>query len=42
MRALSKALLAVILALVSLNAATQKVRDQGVTDTEIRIGNLMP
>jgi len=42
MRALSEALLAVILALVSLNAATQKVRDQGVTDTEIRIGNLMP
>ena len=42
MRALPKALSAVILALVSLNAATQKVRDQGVTDTEIRIGNLMP
>jgi branched-chain amino acid transport system substrate-binding protein len=42
MRALPKALLAVILALVSMNAATQKVRDQGVTDTEIRVGNLMP
>jgi branched-chain amino acid transport system substrate-binding protein len=42
MRTLPKALSAVILALISLNAATQKVRDQGVTDTEIRIGNLMP
>src|SRR5438045_3577952 len=42
MRALLKNLPAVILALVSLNAATQKVRDQGATDTEIRVGNLMP
>lgn len=34
--------LAVVVALVSLGAITQKVRDGGVTDTEIRIGNFMP
>jgi branched-chain amino acid transport system substrate-binding protein len=35
-------IIAVIVALMSLGAMTQKMRDQGVTDTEIRIGNLMP
>jgi branched-chain amino acid transport system substrate-binding protein len=34
--------LAIIVALVSLGAITQKVRDGGVTDSEIRIGNFMP
>jgi len=42
MNILVRALLVVILALTSMGASTQKVRDQGVTDTEIRIGNLMP
>ena len=34
--------LAIIVALVSLGAITEKLRDGGVTDTEIRIGNFMP
>jgi branched-chain amino acid transport system substrate-binding protein len=38
----ARTLLVILLALSSLGAITQKVRDQGVTDTEIRIGNLMP
>jgi len=42
MNILVRTLLVVILALTSMGASTQKVRDQGVTDTEIRIGNLMP
>jgi branched-chain amino acid transport system substrate-binding protein len=42
MRTLLRFLLAVLVAFGSLGAITQKVRDQGVTDTEIRIGNLMP
>src|SRR4051812_50127822 len=42
MNMLVRTLLVVILALTSMGASTQKVRDQGVTDTEIRIGNLMP
>ena len=42
MSTLQRTLLAVVVALASLGAITQKVRDQGVTDTEIRIGNLMP
>jgi branched-chain amino acid transport system substrate-binding protein len=37
-----RTLLAVFVALASLGAVTQKLRDQGVTDSEIRIGNLMP
>jgi branched-chain amino acid transport system substrate-binding protein len=39
---LLRTLLAIIVALVSQGAITQKVRDAGVTDTEIRIGNFMP
>jgi len=42
MNALGRALLAIPLALMSLSAITERVRQQGVTDTEIRIGNLMP
>lgn len=42
MSTLQRTLLAIVVALASLGAITQKVRDQGVTDTEIRIGNLMP
>jgi ABC-type branched-subunit amino acid transport system substrate-binding protein len=37
-----RTLIAVVLALTSLSAISERVRDQGVTDTEIRIGNLMP
>ena len=37
-----RTLLAVVLALGSLSAITGRVRDPGVTDTEIRIGNVMP
>jgi branched-chain amino acid transport system substrate-binding protein len=39
---LLRALLAIIVALVSQGAITEKARDPGVTDTEIRIGNFMP
>ncbi|MDH2381900.1 ABC transporter substrate-binding protein [Bradyrhizobium sp. CER78] len=42
MATLFRTFLAGVVALVSLGAITQQVRDQGVTDTEIRIGNLMP
>ncbi|UFX42304.1 ABC transporter substrate-binding protein [Bradyrhizobium sp. 41S5] len=42
MATLIRTLLASVVALASLGAITQQVRDQGVTDTEIRIGNLMP
>ena len=35
-------LLAIALALTSLNAGTLQPREQGLSDTEIRIGNLMP
>jgi branched-chain amino acid transport system substrate-binding protein len=42
MTSLGRSLLVIVVALTSLGAITQKVRDQGVTDTEIRIGNLMP
>ena len=37
-----RTLVAFVLALTSLSAISERVRDQGVTDTEIRIGNLMP
>src|SRR6202041_4090054 len=33
---------AIVLALTALSAISERVRKQGVTDTEIRIGNLMP
>ena len=42
MARLIRTLLASVVALASLGAITQQVRDQGATDTEIRIGNLMP
>ncbi|MBR0757956.1 ABC transporter substrate-binding protein [Bradyrhizobium jicamae] len=42
MTSFGRSLLAIIVAIISIGAITQKVRDQGVTDTEIRIGNLMP
>jgi branched-chain amino acid transport system substrate-binding protein len=42
MHTLLRTLLALIVAFASLGAISQKVRNQAVTDTEIRIGNLMP
>ena len=33
---------AIVLALTALSATSERVREQGVTNTEIRIGNLMP
>ncbi|HEU5402534.1 MAG TPA: ABC transporter substrate-binding protein [Terriglobales bacterium] len=42
MSRLLRTLLTIIIALVSQGAITEKVRDGGVTDTEIRIGNFMP
>ena len=42
MTAVCRTLLAVLVALTSLGASSQRTREQGVTDTEIRIGNLMP
>src|SRR5258707_10138154 len=35
-------LVAIGIALNALSAISERVREQGVTDTEIRIGNLMP
>src|SRR5882672_1755870 len=37
-----RTLIAIVLALASLSAISKRVREQGVTDTEIRIGNVMP
>ncbi|SHN71439.1 ABC-type branched-chain amino acid transport system, substrate-binding protein [Bradyrhizobium erythrophlei] len=37
-----RTLVAIVLALASLSAVSERVREQGVTETEIRIGNLMP
>ena len=42
MTALGRTLLAILVALTSLSAISQRAREQGVTDTEIRIGNVMP
>jgi len=42
MSAIFRALLAITFALASLGAISERVREQGVTDNEIRIGNLMP
>jgi ABC-type branched-subunit amino acid transport system substrate-binding protein len=42
MKALGRTLIALLLALTSLSAISQRAREQGVTDTEIRIGNIMP
>jgi ABC-type branched-subunit amino acid transport system substrate-binding protein len=37
-----RTLVAIVLALTGLSAISERMREQGVTDTEIRIGNLMP
>jgi ABC-type branched-subunit amino acid transport system substrate-binding protein len=37
-----RTLIASVLALTAVSAVSERVREQGVTDTEIRIGNLMP
>ena len=37
-----RTLIAIVLALTSLSAISEQVREQGATDTEIRIGNVMP
>ena len=37
-----RTLIALVLALTSLSAISERVREPGVTDTEIRIGNVMP
>ena len=42
MQTLARTLIAIVVALTSLGAITERVREPGVTDTEIRIGNVMP
>jgi branched-chain amino acid transport system substrate-binding protein len=42
MKALVRLLAAVLVAMISMGAITQRAREHGVTDTEILIGNLMP
>jgi ABC-type branched-subunit amino acid transport system substrate-binding protein len=42
MQTRARTLMAVVLALASLGAVSERVREPGVTDTEIRIGNVMP
>jgi len=42
MKALGRTLVALVVAVTSLGAITQRAHEQGVTDTEISIGNLMP
>jgi branched-chain amino acid transport system substrate-binding protein len=42
MNTLVRALLAAVVALASLGAISDRVREQAVTDNEIRVGNLMP
>src|SRR5579871_4013522 len=42
MRTWVRTLVAIALALTSLGAISERTREQGVTDTEIRIGNIMP
>jgi hypothetical protein len=42
MKVLVRSLAAVLVALMSLGAISQRAREHGVTETEIRIGNLMP
>ncbi len=42
MKVLVRSLIIVFVALIALGATSQRPREQGVTDTEIRIGNLMP
>src|SRR5215213_9054586 len=42
MQTWARTLIAVVLALTSLSAISEQVREPGVNDTEIRIGNVMP
>jgi ABC-type branched-subunit amino acid transport system substrate-binding protein len=42
MKSRSRTVLAIVVALASLGAISERVREQGVSDSEIRIGNLMP
>jgi ABC-type branched-subunit amino acid transport system substrate-binding protein len=42
MQARARTLIAIVLALTSLSAISERAREPGVTDTEIRIGNVMP
>src|SRR3984893_13881361 len=42
MQAWVRTLIAIVLALTSLSAMSERAREQVVTDTEIRIGNVMP
>src|SRR5258706_1211932 len=42
MQAWVRTLIAIVLALTSLSAISEQVREPGVTDTEIRVGNVMP
>src|SRR5512135_1375165 len=37
-----RTLIASVLALNAVSAVSERVREQGVTDTEIRVGNIMP
>lgn len=37
-----RTLIASVLALTAVSAVSERVREQGVTDTEIRVGNIMP
>src|SRR5207302_872192 len=37
-----RTLIAILLALTSLSAMSERAREQGETDTEIRVGNVMP
>jgi len=42
MQARARTLIAIVLALTSLSAISERAREPDVTDTEIRIGNVMP
>ena len=42
MQTWARTLIAIVLALTSLGAITERVREPGVSDAEIRIGNVMP
>jgi ABC-type branched-subunit amino acid transport system substrate-binding protein len=42
MQAGTRTLIAIVVALMSLGAISERVREPGVTETEIRIGNVMP
>ena len=42
MNGFGRILPAIVVALTSIGAMTERLREQAVTDTEIRIGNFMP